>query len=185
MAKYHYSQAKQKVLLLLAAGVVMGLSGSPRVHWKIIKNLPKAWKEIDRATLRRILREFKYDRLVDFRDEKDGSVSIVITEKGETLAMRYDPDKMQIAKAVRWDRKWRMVIFDIPEKRRAGRDALREKLKKLGFYEFQKSVWVFPYSCEREIKFLAEFFEVQQYIRILTVQDVSMDADLKLHFGLN
>ena len=185
MAKYYYSPAKQKTLLLLAAGITMGLSHSPRSHWHIIKTLPKAWKDIDRRTLRRVLREFKYDRLVDFRDEKDGTVSIVITEKGKKLAMRYDPDNIELKKPTRWDGKWRVVISDIPEKKRTARDALRKKFKKLGFYELQKSVWAYPYSCDEEIKFLAEFFEVGHCIRILTVEHISVDADLKLHFDLS
>lgn len=184
MAKYYNSPAKQKALLLLVAGLTIGLSGSPTAYWYIVKNLHKAWKEIDRAQLRRILREFKNDRLVDFRDEDDGTVSIVINEKGKKLAMRYDPDQISVARPAKWDKKWRVVIFDIPEKKRAARDALREKIKELGFYELQKSTWVFPYECTKEIIFLAEFFEIGQHVRILTVENMSMDADLKLHFDL-
>ena len=91
MAKYMYSPTKQKILTLLASGLVVGLGTSPNIQWQIIKNLPKVFKDIDRKILRRILREFKQNRLVDFRDEKDGSVSIVITEKGKTFAMPYNP----------------------------------------------------------------------------------------------
>ncbi|QQG46647.1 MAG: CRISPR-associated endonuclease Cas2 [Candidatus Niyogibacteria bacterium] len=163
----------------------MGLSRSPRTNWHIIKNLSKEWRDVDRRTLRRVLREFKYDRLVNFKDEDDGTVSIVINERGKRFAMRYNPDQIEMAKPVRWDKKWRIVVFDIPEKKRTARDALRKKLKKLGFYELQKSTWVFPYECSNEINFLAEFFEVQQHVRVLTVEKMSMDADLKLHFDLS
>jgi len=180
-----YSPTKQKILTLLASGLVVGLGTSPNIQWQIIKNLPKVFKDIDRKILRRILREFKQNRLVDFRDEKDGSVSIVISELGEKLALRYQPEQMSINIPARWDKKWRIVIFDIPEKFKAAREALRKKLKELGFTELQKSVWAFPYPCENEIKFLAEFFEISQYVRVLAVENISMDADLKLHFDLS
>ena len=184
MAKYYYSPTKQKILLLLATGLVVGLSHSSLASWRLVKNLPKALRDIDHRTLRRILREFKYNRLVDFKDEDDGTVSIVVSEKGENVAMRYNPDQIKIVKPARWDRKWRVVVFDIPEKKRLARDSLRKQLKKLGFYELQKSTWVCPYECLNEVKFLSEFFEVQQHVRILTVEKMSTDADLKLHFDL-
>ena len=185
MAKYFYSPTKQKVLLLLSAGVALGLTPSPAVQWRIIKSLPKAWKDINRTALRRIINEFKYDRLIDFRDEKDGAVTIMISEKGKKMALRFHPEQMTIKKPAIWDKKLRIVIFDIPEKKKAAREALRKKLRQLGFKEVQKSVWAYPYPCEDEIKFLAEFFEVSQHVRVLTVTDMSMDADIKIHFGLN
>ena len=185
MAKYMYSPTKQKILFLLASGLVVGLSSSPHAYWQIAKILPKALKEINRKTFRRILKEFKHERLVDFRDEKDGTVSIVISELGEKLALRYQPEQMTIKRPSRWDKKWRLVIFDIPERFKNAREALRKKLKELGFVELQKSVWALPYPCENEIKFLAEFFEVSRHVRLLTVEKISMDADLKLHFELS
>lgn len=180
-----YSPRKQKILFLLASGLAVGLSASPGAYWQMAKNLPRVLKDIDRKILRRILREFKHERLVDFRDEKDGCVSIIINELGEKLALRYQPEQINIKTPARWDKKWRIVIFDIPERFKKAREALREKLKDLGFIELQKSAWVFPYPCDEEIKFLAEFFEVGQHVRLLTVENMSVDADIKLHFDLN
>lgn len=184
MAKFFYSSTKQKALLLLATGIVLGFSHSPKAHYKIWKALPKAWREINKTTLRRIIEEFKYKRLVDFKEEKDGSVTIVLTELGRYHALRYDPDNIKISIPLRWDRKWRIVIFDIPEKKKAAREAFRRELRKLGFFELQKSVWVFPYKCEDAINFLMELFEIREYVRYLEVLALSHDADLRLHFKL-
>jgi len=63
---------------------------------------------------------------------------------------------MEIKKTSQWDRKWRIVFFDIPEKHRRARDALREKLKEIGFREFQQSVFIQPYPCTDEINFLVD-----------------------------
>lgn len=140
MAKYFYSPIKQKTVLLLAAGVVLGLTRSARVQWRIIKNLPKAWEEINRTVLRRIINEFKEKRLVDFKENSDGTIEVKLTERGEMLVLRFDPDKLKIKIPPRWDGKWRLVIFDIPEKKAAARRALRNRLRELGFVQLQRSV---------------------------------------------
>ena len=185
MATYYYSPTKQKILALLAAGVELGLSRSPKVQWRIMRNLPKVLQAIDRTTLRRIIHEFKYKRLVDFRFEKDGSMFVVLTEKGKRYALRYNPEKMILNKPPRWDGKRRIVMFDIPEKKRAAREAFRKYLVELGFYQLQRSVWVWPHDCKNEIKFLVELFEVRQYTQYAVVEEILHDAPLKLHFKLS
>ena len=52
----------------------------------------------------------------------------------------------------KWDRKWRIVIFDIQEKQRKKRDALRVKLKELGFGQWQKSVYISPHDFGRDMR---------------------------------
>ena len=51
-------------------------------------------------------------------------------------------DYLKIDKPKIWDKKWRIVVFDIPEKQRGARDSLRTYLKKLDFYELQKSIFI-------------------------------------------
>ena len=75
------------------------------------------------------------------------------------------------------------MIFDIPEKKRPARDALRQEMKKLGFLELQKSVWVFPYECRNAIDFLVELFEIRNHVRYLVVSEMTYDADLRLYFN--
>ena len=140
MAKYYYSPIKQKIVLLLLAGVTLCLNRSPRTHLRIIKNIPRAWKNIDRSVLYRTLHEFHNERLVDFNQQSDGSTIITLTEKGEKFALRFKIDEISIPIPVHWDKKWRIVIFDIPEKHKGAREALRIKLSELGFIQFQKSV---------------------------------------------
>jgi phenylacetic acid degradation operon negative regulatory protein len=184
MVKYFYSATKQKAVLLLAAGVALGLSRSPQKHMELWKKLPKAWKEIDRTVLRRIITEFKYKRLVDFKTHTDGTATVVLTKLGRQHAVRYNPDLISIKIPSRWDRKWRIVIFDIPEKKKQARETFRRELRKLGFSELQKSTWILPYECTDAINFLVELFEIRNCVRLLKVVHISHDADLRLRFGL-
>jgi hypothetical protein len=91
--------------------------------------------------------------------------------------------KIEIKK---WDGKWRVIIFDIPEMSRRDRDFLRRELKWIGFVELQKSVWIFPYDMEREIMALLKLWklEFRGDIRFLVVEKITEEEELKKQFNL-
>lgn len=178
------SETKQKILLLLLAGVALGLSRSPKNYFRILEGISKEWKEIDRNKLIRIVREFYRDRIVDYREDKDGIVKIILTKDGRQKALKYQIDEIKIKKPKKWDGKWRIVVFDIPEKKKKAREALRNKLQELGFRELQKSVLIFPYECENEIDFITEVFEIRQYVRFMRVDSFTNEEQFKIKFKL-
>jgi hypothetical protein len=178
------SPTKRKVLLLLQAGLALGLSPSPKAHIYIFKQLAKEWKEIDRRYLYRIVREFYNERLVEWQEKEDGTIKLVLTEAGKKKALEFNIDEIKIKIPLQWDGKWRVVFFDIPEKRRRARDALRSKLKELGFYEMQKSVFIFPFECRDEIDFIVEFFEIRPFVCYAEMINPTNEARLKIHFDL-
>ena len=45
------SELKQKIILLLASGVALGLTRSPRNYFKILKGVAAEWKEIEKRRL--------------------------------------------------------------------------------------------------------------------------------------
>lgn len=178
------SETKQKILLLLAAGIGLGFSRSPKNYFKILEDIPKEWKEIERNKLARIVKEFYNNRIVDYKENKDGTVEIVLTKDGKQKALKYQIDEIEIKKPIKWDGKWRMVIFDIPEKKRKAREAMRSKLRELGFRELQKSVFIFPYECEDEIDFIVEVFEIRQHVRFVKVDSFTNEEGFKIKFRL-
>jgi len=96
-----------------------------------------------------------------------------ISDKGESAI---STQKKEI------DGKWRMIIFDIPESKRAVRDYLRTKLKHLGFKKWQNSIWVtaykLPTDVEEELLILSDKF----FIRLITIDKINNDSDLKKLF---
>jgi len=176
--------AKQKVLLLLLGGVALGLSKSPKGYFKILKSLSENWRQIKTERLYRIVHEFYNDRLVDYKEDKDGFVKIVLTKEGQKKALKFKLDEMEIKKPAKWDGEWRVVIFDIPEKLKKAREALRIKLKELGFLELQKSVFVLPYECEDEINFIMEVFLIRPFVRFVRAKSFTNEEQLKIKFGL-
>jgi len=102
-------------------------------------------------------------------------IRLTISGEGIKLVNLYNPQK---------DGVWKLVIFDIPEKRKKVRDALRGHLRQIGFYELQKSVFIHPYPCGDEIEFLVEFHQVRAHVRQLTVHAIDNDLHLRRKFNV-
>ncbi|OHA60815.1 MAG: CRISPR-associated endonuclease Cas2 [Candidatus Vogelbacteria bacterium RIFOXYD1_FULL_51_18] len=175
---------KKKVLLLIFSGIALSLSRSPRGYFKIIGHLRREWKSVDHRYLLMIIREFKEHRLIDYRESEDGTISLVLTERGRERTLSFQLDTMEIPHPVRWDGLWRIVFFDIPEKFRERRDAFRNFLKQLGFIEIQKSVWVHPYPCKDQIDFAIEVFEVRVHARYGELATFTLEEELLARFHL-
>jgi len=93
-------------------------------------------------------------------------------------------DKMEIKKSKQWDGKWRVVLFDIPEKIKGAREAIRHHLKNLGFFEFQKSVFIHPYDCKDEVDYLIEFYDIRKFVRFIIADSIDNELHLKKNFNL-
>ena len=122
----------EKILLLLLAGVTLSICYTPRQYWKTIKIAGKEWKRINQRETKEEIRKIYRSKLVKKKENKDGSITFILTDKGKLKALTYKFEEMRIDKKD-WDGKWRLVFFDVPEKIRRGRDALRDKIKELGF----------------------------------------------------
>lgn len=174
----------QKAVLLLLAGVSLGLSYSPRGQWRILKSLSKEWKKIDRQELYRSIRRLYESKLVDYHEYQDGSIGMVLNENGRKTALHYKLDEMYISKPAKWNHKWRVVLFDVPEKKKKLREALRERLKQLEFIELQKSVFVYPYECKNEIDFVIELYNCRKFVRFMEATFIDNELDIRRKFKL-
>lgn len=175
---------QQKALLLLLGGLTLGLSGSPRRYFQTLESINNEWREIEKRALRRAIKRLYESKLIDERQNKDGSITIILTENGKKKALTYQLDEMSIGKPKKWDKKWRVALFDIPENRKRTREILRYHLKRLGFYEFQKSVFVHPYDCRDEIDYLIEFYGIRKFVRFIVADSIDNELHLKEYFGL-
>jgi DNA-binding transcriptional regulator PaaX len=110
---------------------------------------------------------------------------MVLSDQGKRIVLKYNLDEMKIKIPKKWDGKWRIVMFDVPESRRILRDAFRFHLKNMGFHEFQKSVFIHPHQCKSELEFLIEYYDCRKYVRQLTVDEVDNDIHLKKIFKLS
>jgi len=116
-----------------------------------------------------------------WRVSRSGKYSL--TAKGATKLEQLGFSKS--IKKQKWDGLWRIIIFDISEDKKTAREALRQKLKKFGFYHLQKSVFVLPYDCEKEIMALADFFMANDNIEYITAKTLGgKEKEIKNFFNL-
>lgn len=107
-----------------------------------------------------------------------------ITHSGEIELRKYEISIFKHRKPKRWDKKWRVLIFDIPDKRKGLRDRVRKTLVAIGFTRLQDSVWVYPYNCEDLLALLKADFKIGKDLRYLIVESIENDQELKTIFGL-
>jgi len=107
-----------------------------------------------------------------------------LTPKGETYAALIGEGKLAPKKPRRWDGKWRVLIFDIPERRRGTRAQIRRTLLQLGFTRLQDSVWVYPYDCEDIVTLFKVDLRVGKDLLYMVVDKMEFDAPLRQRFGL-
>lgn len=162
----------------------MSLTSRPDTYFRVVRQIAKEWEKMNERNLREAIKRLYQSKLVDYRENKDKNISLILTSDGRDRILRYEIDKIEIKKPAHWDNLWRMVIFDIPEDKKSGRDALNAKLKEIGFYPMQKSVFVHPYECKDEIDFIAELFDLSPYVRFLRVRDIDVDLHLRSIFHL-
>ena len=91
---------------------------------------------------------------------------------------------MTLPKPAEWDKKYRILIFDIWEKRKRTRDALRDFLARLGFVRLQDSVWVYPYECEEIAALLKSRFRVGNGLLYIVAESIENDRWLRKAFDL-
>ena len=115
---------------------------------------------------------------------RNGRLEMILTKKGREELLKYDIDKINLRKEIIWDGRWRVIIFDIAEEKKQARDALRSKFKQLGMLQLQKSVFVYPFDCKKEIDFVSDFFEVGDDILYLESEIKDIKNKLKKFFNI-
>jgi hypothetical protein len=118
-------------------------------------------------------------------EKHDGRSYARITDSGrEKLAFEQEKTKLDLSRKRRWNGRWRVIIFDVPERRRKTRDRLRIVMSELGFVRLQDSVWVFPYDCEEFVTLLKAELKIGTAVLYMVVEEIENDKHLREHFGL-
>lgn len=177
------SKKAKDILALLASGGTLEFRRSPRGYFRIMTANKELWSSFHRRTLLYAINILFRQGLVDISEGLDGITTIAATDAGkqavESLASR-----LTAANPENWDRKWRLVLFDIPETKKKNREALRYHLKKMGFTEFRRSALIFPHPCAGELSALADQLDLRDNIALVTAESISDEFKFKKHFGL-
>ncbi len=118
-------------------------------------------------------------------EQENKGKCVRLTSKGERYAALLGEGKLVPKKPKHWDKKWRMLIFDIPERRKAIRSQIRAALVNLGFYRLQDSVWVYPYDTEDIIAILKADFKIGKDVLYIVADVIEYDLPLRNRFNLS
>ncbi len=186
--KYYFRKPRSEIVkdifsLLLASGVILIAASSPYFVRSILNNFNKLGK-YSKKRIDNTFYNLKKQGLIKI-ESRNHQIYVSLTNEGRRKAGIFQINNLKIKKPKKWDKKWRIAMFDISENKKIRREALRGKLKELGFYQLQKSVWVYPYDCQSEIELLKDFFNLsQKEIKIVVAEKVSDDRELKEFFQL-
>lgn len=149
---------------------------------RLLKHMDTDWvaKRDPKQRLYECMARMRRKELIRF-DEKTRRYAL--TGKGRRAAQKVSTEQpLPVPK--RWDGSWRMVIFDIAEKRKPLRRHIARLVAQLGFYRLQDSVWVHPSDCEEIISLIKLEKHIGTELRYVIAVAIEYDKPLREHFGL-
>ncbi len=158
---------------LLAVGLITVALAAPNAVRLFGYFKPKNTRERERIK-RAVVRMEKQGFIRKQGQHMDGY--FVLTAEGKAKALRHNIEKMKIARQKKWDGKWRLIMFDIPEEKKKARQAINYALKKIGCIQYQKSVFITPFPCKQEIDIVGEAFDVRHHICIVVAESIEQEA---------
>jgi DNA-binding transcriptional regulator PaaX len=186
--KYYFKKPRSEIVKdilrwLALSGAIIIAAQSPFFVRNLVKNFLK-FRKYPRGKLSSTFYKLKRKGLIRIR-KVNHQIYISLTEEGKKMVGWMQIDSLIIKRPKKWDGFWRIVIFDISELKKVHREAFRGKLKELGFYPIQKSVWVHPFDCQAEIELLREFFGLnEEELRLIVSNNIGNDKELKKIFKL-
>ncbi|MCR4305982.1 MAG: hypothetical protein NUV73_02785 [Candidatus Daviesbacteria bacterium] len=127
---------------------------------------PLLERPIKKPLLAQALKRLREKGFIEFRSDKE--LVLQLTDSGRDRAlwtkMRSGDEK--------WDGRWRIVVWDIPEKRRQARDLLRFKLKQLGFKQWQQSIWATKINCTKLLRDFIRKIGIEDWVMVIESDNV-------------
>ena len=181
MKKYKRGEITKIILsVILAVGIITVAIAAPNAL-QIFKYF-KPKNAYERGRIKQSVTRLEKRGFISKKHGEGGR--FVLTQKGERRAQRYKLEKLKIERQKKWDGKWRVVMFDIPEEKKMARRAINHSLKKLGCAQYQKSVFITPFPCKKEIDFVGECFGVRHNMRLILAENIEAENNLKKTFKL-
>lgn len=185
---YCFRRSSEITGYILAALLLGGMVAIAATSPFFILNLLRGFKGLKKYERKKI-----YDTFYRLKEQgyinsyyKNNQIFISLTEKGRKKAGWTQIDNLKIKKPKKWDGRWRILLFDIAELKRLYREALRGKLINMGFVMLQKSAWIIPYECVKEVEMLKSFFGLSdKEIRVLISEDIGIDKEYKKFFNIS
>lgn len=183
MKQYKHGELSKEILKgFLIGGLVISCVILPGMA-PILKMVNAATSRERERTRRAVHRLERKGALVRER-RRDGEY-FSVSKKGEKRLKDYLLDDLTIPEVKRWDGVWRVVSFDIPEKKGNIRREVSFKIKDMGMIAVHNSVFISPYPCKNELDFLLDFYSVRQYFLYFETKTLEPEEAARKHFTIH
>ena len=177
--RHRKTRIQESILLTLASG---GRMGSDLIINRVLDALlGTELSEYDRKreVVKSATARLERNGLVTFHDRH-----FTLTKRGRKILDDWQMSRYVINQPRKWDKKWRVIIFDIPEKRKRMRERARSILIAASFRRLQDSVWVYPYDCEEVISLMKTDLGISKDMLYMIVDQIENDRFLRMDFNL-
>jgi len=152
---------KEKVLILLKEGLSFYLSDPCRLF--------KIGTPYNPESFNRTIRRLEQEGLIK-KSKNEKKTHLLLTDQGRKFIKKHR--EVDHGSPHSWDKKWRLVVFDIPEEKRKLRNYFRRYLITLGFGKVQRSIWISPYDFSTIIQRYAKKLRLSDYIFQITADRI-------------
>lgn len=178
------SKKASEVLGLLRGGAYLEFRRTPHGYFQAVGKDRALWMKYQRKTLLYVINALHKNNFVEIQEDAEGNTKVILTKPGKEFAQKQQSIFGAMRRTEEWDKKWRLVFFDVPEEKKKSRDAFRYQLKKAGLVEFQRSAFIFPWPCFKEVGALAAEVGIKEHVVLVTAETLSNEFYFKEHFGL-
>lgn len=174
-------------IIIDLAGTVSGITDfalARRVRGFAPRNASLA-ATIRRANIPRAIKRAERRGLVTVYERAHRPPIIRVTEKGRRSLARRQLRGCAVERPKRWDGRWRIVMFDVPETNRPNRERLRTTLRAFGFTPLQRSVWLYPYDCRDLVTLTRTAYGMEHVtVRYLVVSELEEDDAFRRRYDI-
>ena len=188
--KYKKGEISKIILATLGIGAILGGSvlitpNFPIILGTFIKLIEEIkGVKLPKLKVKRTLQQLEKRKILNLQ-AKGNEVYVEVEDIWDTEIIKYSIQSLlELKQKSKWQGKWFLVIFDVPEVQRNKRRYLRDFLKEIGFYQYQQSVYVFPFECEKEVILIKKIIEGGKYLSYIVADKIEYENKLKTYFHL-
>lgn len=180
-----YTKIKDILLLIAVCGTAIIAPNSLRVFKPLLDTQEKFdWKAFNYSYLRQNLKRLEKQKLILIKDYGD-EISAELTEAGQNKLLSTAIEELDIQKPKIWDRRWRLVMYDIENRKKNLQSSIRKTLYNLGFIPYQESVYLYPYPCQQQIEMIKSYYQLDKEVKLVVASFIENENAFKEYFNLS
>jgi hypothetical protein len=148
--------------LLPYSNANLKLAFKPNLFFNDLENIAKT-RSFNNGTYKNAYYKALKDGFIELNDRRQPR----LTQRGAQLLRPFEPKKLAEGASL-------MIVFDIPESKRAKRTYLRRCLHELKFIQVQKSVWISKYDSKDYLMDELKYHKISPYVLLYEASQIEI-----------